>query len=67
MEKLSFEEKSFLANYRIAKWFSDTVKKGKPALLWECSEGHRWRATPESFVRDPICPLCHRRIEPFES
>lgn len=32
-------------------------------LTWECSEGHRWRATPSNVKHGHWCPRCYRKKE----
>ena len=45
-------------NGRLARWFMEKIYRGNPPLLWECPEGHRWKATLESIIKKPVCPSC---------
>ncbi len=58
MEKLTLEEKNLLINHRIGKWFSEIIMEGEISVYWECPNGHRWKATPDSFRHEQNCPIC---------
>lgn len=51
-----------LANARngklISRQYLGTMKK----LEWECSEGHKWEAVPDSIKRGSWCPYCAGNI-----
>ena len=46
---------------------SSRYVNGKTKLEWECSQGHRWWALPNSVSRGSWCPECYRRSYSFRS
>lgn len=51
------------------KCLSKTYTNGRRKLLWECSEGHRWKAIFNSVERGTWCPHCagqHKTIEDMQ-
>lgn len=60
--KLTIEEMYKLANKKGGKCLSEKYINSKSKLLWECSNGHRWYATPFSIkVRNSWCPSCYTK------
>ena len=48
-----------IAKQRGGQCLSKRYINSKEKLLWQCSEGHKWKATPFSInVRKSWCPLC---------
>ena len=47
-----------LARDRDGKCLSSTFLNAHTKLLWECAEGHKWKATPDSIRRGTWCPQC---------
>jgi hypothetical protein len=45
------------------KCLSQSYRGGKMKLLWECAEGHRWRAVPSSIQAGTWCPVCAQNRE----
>ena len=43
---------------RGGKCISDIYLNAKTKLLWECGEGHRWKAIPGNVERGRWCPHC---------
>lgn len=64
--RLTIEQMREIAAARGGKCLSDKYTKSDDKLQWECAEGHRWEATPESVKGyggkgGSWCPLCARR------
>jgi hypothetical protein len=51
-----------LARSREGKCLSDTYVDNKTRLLWECKEGHRWKATPGNIGMGQWCPQCYGHV-----
>ena len=49
-----------LAGIRSGKCLSEYYTNAKTKLLWECSKGHRWKATPSDVKQGRWCPTCGR-------
>ncbi|NCB39388.1 MAG: hypothetical protein EOM80_11530 [Erysipelotrichia bacterium] len=49
-----------LARKNDGKCLSVSYVSAKTKLLWECKEGHRWAATPDSIIRGSWCSKCRR-------
>jgi len=56
--RLTIEEMRDIAKARGGKCLSKTYKNNKTKLLWECSAGHQWNATPDKLKRGSWCPIC---------
>ena len=56
--KKSLTEMQELAFKRGGKCLSNTYNNANSRLEWECSEGHRWRATPGSVKYGSWCKVC---------
>ena len=54
----SIEEMQKLAEERGGRCLSPAYKGGHSKLLWECSKGHQWEATPANIRRGSWCPKC---------
>jgi len=51
-----------LALAKGGKCLSDGYESSSSPLQWECSEGHRWRATPGNVKQGTWCSVCsHKR------
>ncbi len=64
--RLTIEQMREIATSRGGKCLSAEYTKSDEKLEWECAEGHRWHATPESIKgyggnRGSWCPRCARR------
>jgi hypothetical protein len=46
------------AKKRGGKCLSSTYSNARTKLLWECSEGHRWKATWDKIRQGRWCPQC---------
>ena len=55
---LSIEEMQKIAKERGGRCLSQTYKKAHGKLLWECSKGHQWEATPAMIRNGTWCPVC---------
>jgi len=49
-----------LAKSKGGRLLSDCYLTAKTKLEWQCSEGHSWRAIPDSVRRGTWCPICAR-------
>jgi hypothetical protein len=56
----SIEKMEKLARRRGGHCLSGEYINSKSKLLWQCEEGHRWRAVPVSVRRGSWCPACAR-------
>lgn len=58
-EKLTIEQMQGLAKLRNGKCLSVEYVNAQTNLLWECSAGHTWHASPSSIKNnDSWCPVC---------
>ena len=57
-QRLTIEEMHKIAQSRGGKCLSKKYVNTKTKLDWECSEGHRWSAVPESIKSGTWCRLC---------
>ena len=60
MKRLTIEEMKSIAEGRGGKCLSDTYVNAQRNLLWECAEGHQWKAIPNSIKRGSWCQICAR-------
>ena len=56
--KLTITEMQEIAHSRGGKCLSTKYINSITNLDWECSEGHRWNATPESVKGGTWCRVC---------
>lgn len=52
------DEMKRIAAQHLGKCFSNVYLGDKVHLLFECADGHRWWATPNTIKRPHWCPLC---------
>ena len=57
-KKLSIDDMHYIAKERGGKCLSNTYTNNKTKLIWECSEGHQWKATPKNIKLGTWCPVC---------
>jgi len=57
-EKKSIQEMQEIAIARGGYCLSTEYINNKTKLSWECNEGHRWHATPNSIQRGSWCMKC---------
>lgn len=57
-KKTTIEDLHQLAKQRGGKCHSTKVATGRDYVLWECSEGHKWKAWPEAIKRGGWCRKC---------
>ena len=48
-----------LAESRGGKCLSESYKNTNSKLLWQCKDGHRWKAVPNSIKSGTWCPKCN--------
>ena len=58
--RLTIEKMQQLAAERGGKCISGAYVDNRTKLLWECSEGHHWKANAELIRRGLWCPKCRR-------
>ena len=56
--RLNIAEMQEIAENRGGKCLTETYIKNHKKLLWECSQGHRWEATPHNIKWGTWCPTC---------
>ena len=56
--KLTIEEMHALAQHRGGKCLSNKYVSAHSKLLWECAEGHQWKASPTHIKYGRWCPVC---------
>jgi thiol-disulfide isomerase/thioredoxin len=61
--KKTIEQMHQLAKERGGRCLSEKYINNQTKLLWECSEGHRWKATPR---QGKWCPYCAGRGKTIE-
>jgi len=47
-----------LASQNAGQCLSPAFLGVRTRLLWQCAEGHQWKATPDSVSRGSWCPVC---------
>lgn len=55
---LTIEEMRKIAESKGGRCLSNKYINANSKLLWECSEGHQWKAIPISIKRGTWCPKC---------
>jgi|SRR5579862_670395 len=58
MKKLTIQAMIWLARERGGRCISLIYVNSGVPLLWECANGHRWSAVPQSIKRGSWCPVC---------
>ena len=58
IKKLVIDDLQAFVSKRGGCCLSDTYVNNKTKLLWECSKGHRWEATPGNIKNGRWCPTC---------
>ncbi len=61
-QRLSIEMMQEIAIQRGGKCLSDTYINSKTKILWECADGHKWKAIPESIKRGNWCKKCADKV-----
>ena len=60
-KKLTIKEMRQIAKERGGKCLSTKYVNVHTKLLWECSEGHQWKAKPSNIKRGSWCRKCANR------
>lgn len=63
-KKLTITEMKAIAKGRGGRCLSHQYMNNNTKLLWECSEKHKWAATPGNIKAGKWCPKCAGRIKP---
>jgi hypothetical protein len=61
-QRLTIEEMRALAKKRGGKCLSKTYRNAHTKLLWECANGHQWKARPANVKKVSWCPECSSGI-----
>ncbi len=61
--KKSINEMQEIAKVRGGKCLSELYINNKTSLLWECSEGHQWKAKPNGVKNGTWCPKCAGNVK----
>jgi hypothetical protein len=64
LRKLTIDQMQQLAATKGGECLSGTYIDNRTPLLWECREGHRWKATPSNIKRGKWCPVCAGHSKP---
>jgi len=59
--KLTIEEMGKIPNSRGGKCLSEKYIDSQTLLLWECNEGHVWKAKPYNIKQGTWCPRCKNK------
>ena len=59
-KKLTIEEMQDIAKSRGGLCLSKHYTNIKTKLIWQCSNGHKWLATPKAIKNGTWCPECAR-------
>ena len=57
-KKKTIEDMQKLAEAKGGKCLSEEYKGARINIEWECSEGHKWEATPDNIKRGKWCFIC---------
>ncbi len=57
--KVTLNEMQQIAKERGGKCLSQSCNGSRTKLLWECSEGHRWRAAASNIKKGTWCHRCY--------
>ena len=57
-----FNELKQVALNKGGRCISKTYINNSTKLLWECSQGHKWEATPNMIKRGTWCPICSQLL-----
>ncbi len=57
--KVTLKEMQQIAEKRGGKCLSQSCNGSRTKLLWECSEGHRWKATAANIKHGNWCHKCY--------
>jgi hypothetical protein len=58
LEKMTIQDMQDLAENKEGKCLSTEYLNANSKLEWECSKGHKWKATPASIKFSSWCPHC---------
>src|SRR5260370_1121766 len=58
-KKLSLQEMQMLARERGGKCLSQEYSNVHTKLVWECGEGHQWKAIPNNIKAGQWCRTCY--------
>ena len=56
--KVTIDDMHMIAKQRAGKCLSRQYIRDSSNLIWECSEGHRWEATPNNIKKGTWCSKC---------
>jgi hypothetical protein len=56
--KAILNELKYFVKLKGGKCISDVYINARSKMIWECSEGHRWKSIPDNIKRGSWCPFC---------
>lgn len=59
---ITIEDMQMMAEERLGKCLSERYLGYKVKLMWQCSKGHIWDATPSNIRQNHWCPKCRKKI-----
>lgn len=62
-QRSNIENMRRIAEEHGGKCLSDTYTNTKTKLLWECAEGHQWKAIQNNVKKGHWCPVCANKIK----
>jgi len=65
-KKLNIKEMHEIAKSRKGKCISNEYKNSSAKLIWQCSRGHQWEATPSKVKGGQWCPKCSNQTSKLE-
>ena len=66
MNRLSIDDMQALARVYDGKCLSEEYKDSHTKLIWQCSLGHQWEATPTNIKQGKWCPHCAGKQKTIE-
>jgi len=57
----TIEDMNTIAKERYGLCLSKVYRNNHTNLKWQCSKGHKWKATPSNVKRGTWCPVCARK------
>jgi len=66
MKRLSIDDMQALARLQGGKCLSKEYKNSHVKLIWQCSSGHQWKATPTNIKQGKWCPFCSGKRQTIE-
>jgi hypothetical protein len=62
-KKLTIKDMQKVADKKGGRCLSATYVNNRTKLLWECTKGHQWQATPDHIKSGEWCPVCVGQVK----